>query len=74
MKTIQAIKITMMYVNAIALLFLRLKSLIQFFFSQFETIFEIQAGHISFSLIHKILREIVGLLFSKVFQSSIFDE
>ena len=42
-------------------------------FSQFELIFEIKAGHISFSLIYKILIAIVGLFFSKIAQSSIFD-
>ena len=51
-------------------------------FSEFEFIFEILAGHISFSLIYKILRAIaglffsraiVGLFFSKFFKASIFD-
>ena len=42
-------------------------------FSQFELIFEIKPGHISISLVYKKLRAIVGLSFSNILQSNIFD-
>ena len=54
------------------LLFLHLESLIELCFSQFESIFEIWAEHIYFSLIFKIFRANVGLFFTNIFQSSIF--
>ena len=58
--------------DSTSLPFLHLESFGVTCFSQFELIFELYAEHISFFLTNKILREIVILFFSKVFESSIF--
>ena len=59
-------KIIILLQGNVILLFLYLESLI-ICFSEFELIFEIWAGSISFSLIYKWLRAIARLLFHKHF-------
>ena len=55
----------------VILLFLHLESLIEIFFSWVELCFEIKAGSISFSLVCKISRAILGI-FSQTFSNHLF--